>query len=251
MNWKVFYACATGKHHIDQNIPCQDYSCYEVRDGIFVGVVCDGAGTARESQVGAEFFARQVTALLSEAIASGDLLGDAPAGYRDCIESVLERVRSRLGDLAASQQHDLRDYACTLVGCIASRAGGCFFHVGDGFAVHQNMAGGAVLSHPENGEYVNETYFATDEDWKEHLRLTLLSNMNHGCFIGLMSDGSSSFAIDRLRTGFYKPFIDPVVTFLNTASEINGNQALQNLLENEKTFEITSDDKTLLLAFIS
>ncbi len=251
MNWKVFYACATGKYHIDQNIPCQDYSCYEVKDGVFVGVVCDGAGTAGESRVGAEFFARQVTSLLSGAIASGGLLNETLEGYRDCIEPVMETVRSRLAELAVLQQHDLRDYACTLVGCIASRSGGCFFHVGDGFAVHQSMAGSTTLSYPENGEYVNETYFATDADWKDHLRLTLLSKMNDGSFIGLMSDGSSSFAIDRLRTGFYKPFIDPVVTFLNTASETNGNQALQNLLENEKTFEITSDDKTLLLAFIN
>ena len=66
-----------------------------------------------------------------------------------------------------------------------------------------------------------------------------------------MSDGASPFAVNRPRTGFYRPFIDPVVNFLRDATEYNGNQALKNLLDNERTFEITSDDKTLLLAFAS
>jgi hypothetical protein len=69
--------------------------------------------------------------------------------------------------------------------------------------------------------------------------------------IGLMSDGTSPFAVNRPRTGFYRPFIDPVVKFLSNATEENGSQALKNLLADEKTFEITSDDKTLLLALAS
>ncbi len=136
------------------------------------------------------------------------------------------------------------------MGCVASRSVGCFFHIGDGFAVQQSAAGTAILSLPENGEYTNETYFATDPDWQAHLRVTLLSQLQRGDLIGLMSDGTSAFAIDKSKTEFYKPFIDPVATFLKSTSELHGNEALQNLLESEKTLEITSDDKTLLLAFV-
>ena len=138
--------------------------------------------------------------------------------------------------------------ACTLVGCVAGPDGGCFFHIGDGFGVFVDGRGHTVLSPPENGEYTDETYFVTDEDWETHLRLTPFGAPARGGTIGLMSDGVSPFAIDRARTGFYAPFIDPVRAFLARATEHDGNQALRNLLESEKTLAITSDDKALLLA---
>jgi hypothetical protein len=67
--------------------------------------------------------------------------------------------------------------------------------------------------------------------------------------IGLRSDGTAPFAIDRARTGFFRPFIDPVAAYLRNASAPTGNEALRNLLESPRASEISSDDKTLLLAF--
>ena len=248
MDWKVFLASATGKYHIDQNEPCQDFACHEVRQGVLLGAVCDGAGSASHGREGAEFVAREVTSRLAAALEFGGLPEASEDGYRAFIAPVIEAVRADLETRVQGDGQVLRDYAATLVGCIAGPAGGCFFHIGDGFAVHQPLEGGAILSFPENGEYANETYFATDADWAEHLRVTLLGTLPTGSAIGLMSDGSSAFAIDRERTGFYRPFIDPVLAYLRAATESHGSEALHNLLASEKTFEITSDDKTLLLA---
>ncbi len=175
----------------------------------------------------------------------------AQARYRDYLVPIIGAARAQLAETARSRDVELRNFAATLVGCIALRDRGCFFHIGDGFAVYMRDDGESVLSLPENGEYSNETYFVTDEDWQEHLRITALSEISQGGVIGLMSDGASPFAVNRPRTGFYRPFIDPVVNFLRTATEHNGNQALKNVLADEKTLEITSDDKTLLLALAS
>ncbi len=68
MNWRVFFAVATGGHHRDQNVPCQDFACHTVKQGVFVGVVCDGAGSASAGGSGAEFFATEVTRLLTQAV---------------------------------------------------------------------------------------------------------------------------------------------------------------------------------------
>lgn len=249
MHWKVFVGSAIGKSHIEQNLPCQDFASHDIRNGIFVGVVCDGAGSARESRQGAEFFSRRVSELLSDVLCREGLPDDSPEAYRALVEPVVETVRSQLAAQVDEQGHVLRDYACTLVGCLVSAARGAFFHIGDGFAVQQHADTDTVLSYPENGEYADETYFVTEEDWRAHLRVVTLPPMAQGSFIGLMSDGASAFAIDRSRTGFYKPFIDPVMAYLSTATEQQGNDALQNLMESEKTLAITSDDKTLLLAF--
>jgi len=251
MKWKVFLASAAGKYHLAGNAPCQDSGHYVMIDDVLIGVVCDGAGSASEGHLGSDFFARKVTELVSESVTSGQFANDTQSDYRDRLLAIIERARSQLNEIALSRQLELKDFACTLVGCITSQKGGCFFHIGDGFAVHRRNTGESVLSHPENGEYADETYFVTDENWKDHLRVTPISEINRGCLIGLMSDGTSPFAIDRLKTGFYRPFIDPVVNFLNNATEQNGNRALQNVLESEKTFAITTDDKTLLLALAS
>jgi protein phosphatase 2C-like protein len=251
MKWKVFLASATGKYHLTNNTPCQDAGHYAVIEDVLIGVVCDGAGSSSNGQFGAEFFANQVIGQVAESIRSGQFAQAVQADYRDFLSAIIQAVRSQLNDIALSEQRELRDYACTLVGCILSQHGGCFFHIGDGFAIHMKQDGDSVLSHPENGEYSDETYFVTGDDWNEHLRLTDLVAINRGDLVGLMSDGASPFAVNRPKTGFFRPFIDPVVAFLRDATEHNGSQALHNVLADKKTFDITPDDKTLLLALAS
>jgi Protein phosphatase 2C len=248
MRWRVFFASAAGKHHLDGNVPCQDSGHHVAIDDVLIGVVCDGAGSASEGHLGSDFFARKVTELVSESIASVQFIKDARSDYRDALLVVIQSARSQLNEIALSRQRELKDFACTVVGCIASPRGGCFFHIGDGFGICVRDSGESVLSRPENGEYADETYFVTDDHWMEHLRVTPIPEINRGCLIGLMSDGASPFAVNRSRTGFHGPFIDPIMNFLNNVTEHGGNQALQNVLENEKTFAITADDKTLLLA---
>jgi hypothetical protein len=251
MQWKVFFASAAGKHHLDGNVPCQDSGHHRSVDDVLIGVVCDGAGSASEGHLGSDFFARKVTELLSESVTTGQFASDAQSDVRKYLLALLEKARSQLNEIALSRQLALRDFASTVVGCIASAAGGWFFHIGDGFAICVRDTGESVLSHPENGEHSDETYFVTDVHWKDHLRVTPIPEINRGCLIGLMSDGASPFAVNRSRTGFYGPFIDPVVSFLGNATEHSGNQALQNVLESERTYAITADDKTLLLALAS
>jgi hypothetical protein len=248
MKWKVFFASATGKYHLDGNSPCQDFGHYVVADDVLIGVVCDGAGSASEGQAGAEFFARQVTGLLTESAKAGKFAGGGEADYREQLGEIVGKARSELEQTAQARDLTLRDFACTLVGCIASRDGGCFFHIGDGFAIYMREDGESVLSRPENGEHSDETYFVTDAAWSEHLRVTCITEVSQGGLIGLMSDGTAPFAVNRPKTGFYRPFIDPVVNFLRNATEEHGSEALKNVLADEKTYAITPDDKTLLLA---
>jgi hypothetical protein len=212
---------------------------------VLVAVVCDGAGSVREGRAGADFVARALTDLLSETLHT-DLGADAVAA---AVPDRVETIRIHLADLAASRQLALEDFACTLVGCVTSHAGGCMFHIGDGFAIQQGVSGDTVLSRPENGEYADETYFVTDASWRDHLRVTPLPAPESGCIIGLMSDGTAPFAVNRERNGFFRPFIDPIAAFLRETAAAVGNDALQNLLESSRACEISPDDKTLLLAF--
>jgi hypothetical protein len=248
MTWKVFVAAATGKSHLDGNTPCQDAVHYLQLDAGFVGVVCDGAGSASHGRQGADFIARALTERIGQQLRSGWLDPGMPPVGRECLLAVIETVRDALERTSLAQQCELRDFACTLVGCASTHSGGCFFHIGDGFAVHRSNGGQTLLSLPENGEFSDETYFVTQDNWRDHLRVTVLPAAPSGSLIGLMSDGTSPFAIDRGRTGFYGPFIDPVVRFLADATEQDGSRALLDVLASERTHAITGDDKSLLLA---
>ena len=252
--WRVFSASATGQRNADQGAAGQDASHSLVTGDVLVAVVCDGAGSAREGRTGANCMAHELAERLSGLLADDpgllEIQAQGSAGLEAGVREAIETVRGRLAGLAASSELSLPDYACTLVGCVASAGGGCLFHVGDGFAIVQRAGGESLLSLPENGEYADETYFVTDESWKDHLRLTPLPAPGSGCLIGLMSDGTAPFAVDRARSGFFRPFIDPVAAYLREATATTGNEALRNLLESPRASEISSDDKTLLLAFV-
>jgi Protein phosphatase 2C len=251
--WRVFSASATGQRNLEQGAAGQDASHYTVTGDVLVAIVCDGAGSVPEGRTGSHFIACSLAEQLSSTLHAGSLSGlpsEGSAPLEAAIQSAVEAVRTRLADLAASRQLALHDFSCTLVGCVVSPGGGCFFQIGDGFAIAQGAAGDSVLSQPENGEFADETYFVTDEDWKNHLRLTPLPAPERGCVIGLLSDGTAPFAVNRERSGFFRPFIDPIAAFLREATAPNGDAALQNLLQSPRACEISLDDKTLLLAFV-
>jgi hypothetical protein len=244
--WRVFSASATGKRNLEQGVPGQDAChCMTAGDGL-VAIVCDGAGSVREGQAGAEFVSHTLAEQLSQALRADP---DIPA--YDAARAAIDAVRARLALIAQSRELALQEFSCTLVGCVSAARGSCFFHIGDGFAIWRDAAGNCVMSQPENGEYADETYFVTDENWREHLRVTPLPAPGPGGLIGLLSDGAAPFAVNRARDGFFAPFIDPVAAFLSRAAPADGDAALRNLLESPRASEISADDKTLLLAFVA
>ena len=238
--WRVYAASAIGKGHIDGGFPCQDAFGYAVGEGRLVAVVCDGAGSAEKSDIGAKVCADSVSAFIA------NFASDLPANCEQgVIEQAVEAARAVIEKNARDLVMPMRELACTLVGAVLNKEGGCLFHIGDGMAVVELMDGATVLSLPENGEYSNETYFVTYEDWQAHLRVVPFSGAIR-C-LTLMSDGAMPFAINRARTGLCEPFMDPVKSYLTTVGESDGNDALQATLADERTWPITSDDKTILL----
>lgn len=248
MSWRVFAAAEMGRGHLESGLPCQDAFAYEVAGEILCAVVCDGAGSAPASDQGARLLARRVVEVLARR--AGEDPGFARLAVDDLrreLLSIVDRVRGELQARADSAGLRLNDFAATLVGVLASSEGGCLFHIGDGVGVARPKAGAAeIISLPENGEYANETYFVTGSEWPAHLRL--LPIMAPLGTIVLMSDGAAPFVMQRGLSGLFRPFMDPVELYLNSATPAAGNAALAGLLNDPRTHAITPDDKTLLIA---
>ena len=249
MNWKAFSASAIGKDHINTGLPCQDDFAFRILGDVLIGVVCDGAGSAAHSEIGAKACSQSVVESLAIALADSSNGNYKKVYSHESLELVIETARNQLQLLADEQGFQFHDLSCTLVGCIASPEGGCLFHIGDGFAIAEFDENTPVVSLPENGEYANETYFVTASDWQARLRITLLMPIQSGR-LALMSDGAAPFVVNRERTGFSMPFINPVTRYLSDKPQSDGNMALLDTLSDERTNAITGDDKTLLIALL-
>ena len=254
--WLITAAAVPGKSHLDAGIPCQDaWQVATTADGRWLaGAVSDGAGSAARAAEGAAFVTAEVVAALIAETARIDTRGPG-VWLKDRVHAILIDVRERLRDMGS----DIADFHCTLVGVLIGPTGGFFFHVGDGAA----LASGAlldgpgagdrklqlwdkvILSEPENGEYINETFFVTEDNWDKHLRSTVLSEDLD--IIALMSDGAMPLVLQRGRP--YVPFINPIISRLLTTPELAQRERLvQGYLAAPETYPLTGDDKTLLLA---
>jgi len=242
MAWRVYAAAAIGSSHIEGGIPCQDAFAQRVDGERLLAVVCDGAGSQPRSDAGAQTISRRVVELLADEQLE-PVAGNAQLEL--VIGETIAQARAELRTLATAEGVELSAYACTLVGVMANAQGGVFFHVGDGLGVAE-ADGTAVVSRPENGEYANETYFVSGAEWCEHLRFTYFSTTPRR--IALMSDGAMPFAMAKGNSELFKPFMDPVESYLASVAEAEGSAALAGQLGDARTNGIPNDEQTLPIA---
>ena len=167
--WTVFSASAIGKRNLEQGAAGQDASHCVVTDDVLVAIVCDGAGSVREGRTGSDFIARTLAEQLSSALHADRDCHVQAEGARASRRPSAPRSRpsapaSQISLPRASSRSTIFHARCW--DAWPHAGGGCFFHIGDGFAIQQGAAGDSVLSRPENGEYADETYFVTDENWQ-------------------------------------------------------------------------------------
>jgi hypothetical protein len=250
VEWKWFGACVRGPDHEQASTPSQDaYAVKSPGDGRFVAVVSDGAGSASQSEFGARFLCLELVDSLFQCLSAESRL-EPPvmdeAAVRPWVENGIEGVRARLTEQVNAQGGELRDYHATLVGVMADSTGASFFHIGDGAAIAMNASdpGRFLLSPPENGEYANETYFFTLDDWRDHLRITVIANDLD--ILAIMTDGVTPVALAKGGQSPYAPFFDPVSKYLAACEDEVGHAALAELLNRETMRRITGDDKTLV-----
>jgi hypothetical protein len=252
MAWRVYAAASIGKSHIDAGTPCQDAFAHRVQGDVLVACVCDGAGSQSLSQEGAQFASRDIVERLTAALALDPGLVHADAATATpAVAAIVAQTRAGLESRANSEGVPLASFSATVVGAVIGPAGGFFFHIGDGVCVASTLdpAVAEIVSLPENGEYINETYFITGEEWQAHLRLDAFAAQV--ATVALMSDGADPFVMAKGNGGLYRPFMDPVLKYLATVDEAEGSKALESTLGDPRTYGITGDDKSLLVAMWS
>ena len=185
---KVACGRLAGRSHLANNMPCQDY--VEARKAGSLGcmALADGAGSRSHSEIGAKVSVRAVLRLL---------LRDFDALYEMALENpsaisqrAVDVCLAALARKARSMKCDIQDFGCTLM-FVAHKSGRYIAgHCGDGIiAMHDQGEIVSVLSHPDNGEYLNTTMFVTEPDAPLRFRIYVGECDSPG--FALMSDGTA------------------------------------------------------------
>lgn len=197
--WKQCGVAVQGKDHIASGTVCQDNVAALAANGVQAIALSDGGGSRKLSHIGSALATKAAVELLTERFDElYDRLMEIKKGGNGS-EKALSRLRRSILDrvlaplyAAVTPEQTMRDFGCTLQ--LAAVKGDRYLvgHIGDGVIAALSRRATErrirVLSHPENGGAPNITFFVTDHNAEEHLRLSCgQSDTLEG--ILMMSDG--------------------------------------------------------------
>ena len=241
-NTRIFTVSVRGALHKANGMPCQDYGCFRQNKNKVVGVVSDGAGSAKYARTGAKIICETLCDLLIRAN-----LNTIRQTVTQAIDVARQKlIMHRLNNGKTS--HNLINFSATMVGFFYHNGRGVFFHIGDGAGIafgtgsYDNM----IISEPENGAFSCETYFYTMDDWQDCLRFVPFENVDR---LMLMTDGVTGFVFSDDFYKIRRNFLLPIVEYLeNEPRQTYAVSALKNTLDDVRARRLNADDKTILWA---
>lgn len=181
--WKQCGVRAQGKDHIAAGVTCQDNVAAQSENGVHAIALSDGGGSRKYSEIGSEYATKAACKLLCERFDTFysrlDDIDAAGAHAQKLLLSLRLEILDVILDALRAQvtaERSLRDFGCTLQFAAVKDGRYLVGHVGDGVIAGLFQTGLSrrvqVLSHPENGDSPNVTFFVTDHDARDHLRLS-------------------------------------------------------------------------------
>ena len=255
--WKNAKLAVIGKDHISDNKPCQDKVESYAQNGIYAIALADGAGSRKFSDKGAEIVTKTVVKYLVEQfddliISMENEKTDSPfTAYHSLRKRLIVHISEALNAYTISNSNvEYRDLASTMLFVVFKDDQYVMGHLGDGLIVsYQYQLGEAfpkIMSIPENGAASNITFFMTENDVDQHLRLYKGDMSNILGFL-LMSDGPEEVLYDE-RTGL-NANVESLFTNFHLKDTQTYAQQLQRLLS-ERIAQISYDDLSLNLIYL-
>ena len=232
--WKVAGTYVVGISHERQNKGCHDRYAFKYYKNSVIISVADGAGSAYKPEIGAEIATKQVNKIVTQNfnyIFESDI--------KRASHKITHAIRTTLGIYAKKHDCKLKDLATTLLfACVKDNkfiAG----HIGDGILSFLSNNKLTVLSPPDNGEFVNETYFITSDSYKSRFRL-FKGNLDDIDGFVLMTDGTCESLFDK-KEKKVAPIVLTLFEWLHNHSMEEVNEALKDNFENLIKKKTTDD----------
>lgn len=253
MTWKYVRSSVMGTSHLKNASQCQDNCICEIvsngeHNDSLVALVSDGAGSGKRSESGSKLACDTVLKKYKEYLIQNRRLEDiSVSDIKNWISSAVEEINI----LAENEKLTVREFASTMIGAIISKDASVYFQVGDGAIVASSD--GIQYDYifwPEQGEYINTTYFITDHNFYEHLRFKKLDISPLD--VALFSDGIEMLALKYAEKSVHSPFFEPMFKVVRKSGSNGFDEALSDklslFLNSKPVNDRTDDDKTLILA---
>jgi hypothetical protein len=246
--WKSVCARSIGTSHESRGEPCQDFglanSVQAHGQTVFVAVCSDGAGSAKQSEVGSRLACEKMCGLISTEIGNELMIVDID---REQMLRWHEVVVGALETEAESRELTRRDLACTLLTAIVAEDVAVFSQIGDGAIVISTGGSFQPVFWPQSGEYINTTNFLTDFKLGQDLEFTLHKGVVEE--IAILTDGLQMLALNYAEKKAHGPFFLPLFKTLREAKPEDGLvDSLCQFLSSPRVNQRTDDDKTLIVA---
>lgn len=253
MPWRIASASAIGTSHISVGKPCQDNAVHCLLDGlegqVLTAVVCDGAGSATYSDVGA-WLASQT--LLELAFVHFSEQGTLSQIDREKALVWVSEIAERISAHADGLNHSAKDYACTLLAAILGPDSAVFLQIGDGAMVvsHGQEDGWSYVFWPQHGAYANTTNFVTSPGLTDLLEFEFAPRRIEE--VALFSDGLENLVLHHATRSVHQPFFDAMFPAVrgscSRGEDVELSSGLKAYLMSPLICERTDDDKSLILA---
>ena len=202
--WKGLAVSVIGSEHVRREMSLQDASgvTFSPRPA---AVVCDGAGSARFSHVGAEAAVRELRIslaalepMLEDCLdLNGTSFGGAKVYWKYLAYWMCRAIVAAKEESARVGSGNPSDYDFTLAAAVVGRLRTAFLQVGDGaIAVRLRNGNSALVFKPEKGRYANVTKFLDKVTVEEDAFLTRVLPTSAISGIMVMSDGPEIKMLD-------------------------------------------------------
>lgn len=239
--WKAAQVTVQGRGHKIADKPCQDKTyILDSPPDCFVVSLADGAGSAEYSELGAQCVTQKICRVLNENFTRYFATEESGSVAEEILSFLVEDLKN----LAAETDCEIRALASTLLAVAVKGKQFIGVHIGDGVigVLDENFL--AVMSHPDNGEFINETIFVTSSNAISHLRLYKGELEEISAFV-LMSDGTAEGMYQRDTQNFM-----PIVEKLIKAAKLLPPHEVEAELKanfQETLCKVTADDCSLIL----
>lgn len=255
--WKNAKAAVIGRDHISDQKPCQDHVASYSKNGIHAIALADGAGSRAHSEKGSEIVTKTAVKYLVEQFeeliitTENEETQNPFTAFHTLRSRLIVHISEALNSYTISHSKiNYRDLASTLLFVVFKDDQYIMGHIGDGLiASYQYQLGEVfpkIMSVPENGAASNITFFFTENDVEQHLRLYKGDMSNIIGFL-LMSDGPEEVLFND-KTGL-NPNVESLFRNFHQTNASTYSKQLERLLE-EKISKVSYDDLSLNIIYL-
>jgi serine/threonine protein phosphatase PrpC len=252
-SWRIAVATDIGTSHKATGSPCQDSAANAlVRTGAgetLILAVSDGAGSAAHSQIGSSVAVATLLADVESFLADGNEISSI---NNEQASQWVRNAAEAIEKIANANEHEVREYSCTLLAAIVGPTQAAFIQIGDGAIVvsHGEDDGWSYVFWPQHGEFVNTTNFIQSTPVEDVIAFQLAPRTIDE--LALFTDGIENLVLHKasrsVHQSFFQSMIQPVRGSDATGEDGELSQALSRYLASSIICERTDDDKTLILA---